>query len=139
MNQTILSSIEGLLKENLTTDEKAFLTAIRDYITALAIENEKLELTALRSTMWALYLKDTIKSLNSIGEAFASRVTNTTWKTSEPRVIGYKKEFELFKKALSVPITDMPSEESVRKMIAEQERQLQAKEETKPDEPKPTA
>jgi hypothetical protein len=55
-------------------------------------------------------------------QAFAKGVSGTTWKTHEPRVLGFKAEFDEMVSAIALPEPKLPTREQMRAIEAAQKK-----------------
>lgn len=106
----------------------ATLTDTIPTIDALAAENAvlkncvaDLEVEVERAAIWAAHLSLHLHVVKRKAEAFVKGAGLTTWKTNEPRIIGFKLEFDELVDALVRPEPTLPSAEAIRAVIAERE------------------
>jgi hypothetical protein len=81
-----------------------------DFARELERENAKLREDATRAGLWAASLSLHLHDVKRAVEAFARGVTGTSWKTNEPRVIGFNVEFQAMVEAVAKPEPALPPE-----------------------------
>jgi hypothetical protein len=76
------------------------------------IETQDVEVK--RAALWAAHLSLDLHSLKSKVTRFVKGVGLTPWKTTVPRVLGFKEEFDAMVTELAKPEATLPSAEAIR-------------------------
>lgn len=89
----------------------------RERIVALEEERDGLKLDVARTAIYSTGLSVSVYRLKRTVEDFAKGVSATTWTTNEPRIVGFKAEFDKMVDALVEKAPELPTREAMKALM----------------------
>lgn len=89
----------------------------RAEVERLEMANADLEIEVKRAGLWAANLEMHLFKVRRAAEAFIKGVALAPWKANEPRVVGFKLEFDELVTAIAEKQPTLPSAETVKSAV----------------------